>query len=225
MNLVAISDCHGHMPVVPKCDLILNAGDICPDFRGDRVLHQWQWLNRHYRDYLEALPAPMVSVWGNHDFVGERSEFANTLNLPWTLLQDSLIEIQGLRIYGSPWSKRFHNWAFMRDEEQLDVIFSRIPENLDVLIVHGPPYRSCDAITYANSPDEYCGSEALRNHILRAQPRLVLCGHIHENAKKEDYIGISRIVNVCSLTRGAYGRELDEVPYMEFEMNPIDGKV
>jgi Icc-related predicted phosphoesterase len=218
MKIVAISDCHGHMPVVPNCDLILNAGDICPDFRGDRVMYQWQWMNRHYRDYLDALPAPMVAVWGNHDFVGEPSEFANTLNLPWTLLQDRMVEIQGLRIYGSPWSKRFYDWAFMRNEKELDRIYSAIPEGLDILIVHGPPYDACDA----NYRGELCGSVALRRHIERAQPRLVLCGHIHESAKREDYIDVSRIVNVCSLTRDAHGRELDVVPYVEFDMNPID---
>lgn len=218
MRLVAISDCHGLMPVVPSCDLILNAGDICPDFRGDRVMYQWQWMNRHYRDYLTSLPAPMIAVWGNHDFIGDRSEFVNTMNLPWTLLQDRMIEVQGLRIYGSPWSLRFYDWAFMRNEQDLDRLYSQIPEGLDILIVHGPPYDACDA----NHRGDLCGSEALRRHIERAQPRLVLCGHIHESAKKESYIGVSRIVNVCSLIPQAYGRELDEVPYVAFDMNPLD---
>ena len=41
---------------------------------------------------------------------------------------------------------------------------------------------------------EHVGSEAIRRFVERAQPDLVLCGHIHES-RGVDEIGRSRIVN------------------------------
>jgi len=56
---------------------------------------------------------------------------------------------------------------------------------------HAPPARtSCDRLRAG----EHVGSEAIRSFVERAQPDLVLCGHIHES-RGVDEIGRSRIVN------------------------------
>lgn len=56
---------------------------------------------------------------------------------------------------------------------------------------HCPPYETaCDRLRTG----EPVGSPAIRAFVERAQPDLVLCGHIHES-RGEDTIGRSRIVN------------------------------
>ena len=55
-------------------------------------------------------------------------------------LEDSGIEIDGVRFWGSPWTPNFMDWAFMLDrDELLYQKWKAIPEHTDVLITHGPP--------------------------------------------------------------------------------------
>lgn len=180
MEIVAVADLHGHLPVIEPCDLLVLAGDICPNFSGrasDDQLRQAVWLGSKFRTWLEKVPAArVVAIWGNHDFVGERRQLVPP-DLPWTLLQDEAVTIDGLRFYGTPWTPTFFQWAFMRDEEELETSqYAKIPEGLDVLVAHGPPYGYCDQ-PHATLPR--CGSKALLQHVTRANPRLLICGHIH----------------------------------------------
>lgn len=98
MNIYAASDLHGNLLSVPRdADLIMLAGDICPDFRpyGSRGhgmvdkdgVQQAQWLDTEFRTWLEFHQVPVVAIWGNHDFVGEHPFLVP--KLPWTLLKDS----------------------------------------------------------------------------------------------------------------------------------------
>lgn len=195
----AVSDSHGELPEVPShIDLLLHAGDICPDWRANSAFMQAKWLDYHVRQWLdeEVGKIPMITTWGNHDWVG----MANIQpDLPWKVLVDKAVEVDGLKVYGTPWSKQFGNWAFMKEEGPLNSIFARIPEGLDVLVVHGPPFGHCDD----SAGGERLGSQALLKHIRRAQPAIVVCGHIHE-ARGDDTIEhangrITRVHNVSML--------------------------
>lgn len=65
---------------------------------------------------------------------------------------------------------------------------------------HSPPYATaCDRLR-SGAP---VGSPYLRAFVERAQPTLVLCGHIHES-RGEDTIGGSRIVNPGPAFAGHY---------------------
>lgn len=60
-----------------------------------------------------------------------------------------------------------------------------------VLLTHGPPYKTrLDRIF-----DGYCGNKSYREFIVKCKPVLAVSGHIHENFGKEDFIGITRIIN------------------------------
>lgn len=57
-----------------------------------------------------------------------------------TYLEDSGCEVLGYKIWGSPWSPTFFNWAFNLDiGEPLASKWELIPNDTEILITHGPP--------------------------------------------------------------------------------------
>jgi len=56
--------------------------------------------------------------------------------------------------------------------------------NLDILVCHQPPYGVLDKVTNPAAPKEWqgkhAGGKAILDYVLKAQPRYVFCGHIHE---------------------------------------------
>jgi hypothetical protein len=91
-------------------------------------------------------------------------------------LQDSGVEIEGFRIWGSPWQPEFQNWAFnLPRGEALRVKWEKIPRDLDILVTHTPPWEILDM----NGFGEPVGCEDLRAAINERPPRLHVFGHVH----------------------------------------------
>jgi Icc-related predicted phosphoesterase len=175
IRIVATSDLHGELPKIPPCDLLLLGGDICPD--GD-LLEQEEWLNTNFRPWLESIPArEVVAVAGNHDLIFENASYLIPKGLRWHYLQDKLIELDGLKIYGTPWQLSFWG-AFNLNEEGLAKRYQKIPQLIDIFISHGPPYGIQDEVLMGYSP-HHAGSTALRDKILEIKPKLFVYGHIH----------------------------------------------
>ncbi len=212
MKILATSDLHGTLPAIPPCDLLLIAGDICPLLSHD-VAYQAEWLSTTFHKWLCRVPArKVVSIAGNHDWAFQNAP-ESVPELPWTYLQDSGCEFEGLRIYGTPWTPEFNEWAFNATESELKSLFRRIPSGLDILLSHGPPYGFLDA----NAIGLQCGSIALRNAVVEKSPKAVVCGHIHEGFGCRQ-LGPTTIWNV-SLLDGAYraGRFPVEVAFPGLE--------
>ena len=72
MRIVALSDQHGFLPDIPACDLLIVAGDVCPDRFGPFMAvhdpHQQQaWFDSKIRPWMAAAPAtPFVA-----EFLGD----------------------------------------------------------------------------------------------------------------------------------------------------------
>merc|ERR1712060_764644 len=65
-----------------------------------------------------------------------------------TYLEDSVVEVCGYTIYGSPWQPEFCDWAFnLPKGEAMREKWAQIPENVDILITHGPALGYCDRNT------------------------------------------------------------------------------
>jgi hypothetical protein len=61
-----------------------------------------------------------------------------------TYLENSSVNVFGYNIFGSPNTIEFFDWAFEKNEEELDQIYSQIPENTDIVVTHGPAYEILD---------------------------------------------------------------------------------
>jgi hypothetical protein len=194
MRIAAISDLHGVLPVLPACDLLLIAGDVCP-IQDHRPEAQAVWLDGDFRRWLGQVPArQIIGIAGNHDFVFEQMPFLVPRDLPWTYLEDSGVVWEGLKIYGSPWQPWFLDWAFNAGPDELEAKWRLIPDDTDILLVHGPPRGYGDVTRQGNA----AGCPHLLHRILEVQPRLAVFGHIHEG-RGQWQLGPTKLANVTIL--------------------------
>ncbi len=170
MRLILGSDLHGYLPKhIPRGDVLILAGDILPadDAQG--------FVFRKLNPWLKNAPVKnIVLTWGNHDW----HALNDLVSVYYAIvLVEQSVEIGGIKIYGSPWSLPFRRWAWMAPESTLEKIYRDIPDDINIIISHSPPYGIRDEA----SDGRLCGSHSLLNR-MKALPelKLLVCGHIHE---------------------------------------------
>ena len=93
----------------------------------------------------------------------------------------------GAGIPTTPW-----DWSFDLSEEEAAKRLQDMPAALDLLILHSPPYGHCDV----SGQGEHLGSRAIADAIEAKQPRVAVCGHIHESWGAESRIGETQVINL-----------------------------
>lgn len=210
MRVCHISDTHGpkwHTRLeIPECDVLIHSGDI-----GGRttLLELTEFLI-----WFEKQPAKKkIWVAGNHDLVLDKKWASNIEKTNGTVMgmlakqyhEDAVNLIknydviylnakdyvyEGVKFWGSPVSPSFHreHWVFNMDRgAEIKKEWSKIPNDVNVLITHTPPHGILDKIQekYKQTVDEdiHRGCEDLMGVIKKRLHALKLhCfGHIHEN--------------------------------------------
>lgn len=176
--LACISDTHQHHKklFIEPCDILIHAGDFTYHGENKECLK--------FLDWYSTMPAKhKVLICGNHEVVISQQIY---LLEEWCkerdihLLQNSDVTLEGLKIWGSPYSVRFGNWAYGLPEDELATIYQNIPKDIDVLVTHGPAWGCLDTVLRG----ERVGSTALKDVLdegTLSKLRLHVVGHIHES--------------------------------------------
>lgn len=195
MRLICISDTHNQHEALklPEGDVLIHAGDFTGMGRAPEVEAFAKWFGAQPHKHK-------ILIAGNHDWLFERD---NEQARAWLMrhcpkvifLQDSGIEIEGVKFWGSPWTPFFLNWAFnLKRGLPLAEKWSMIPSDTHVLITHGPTHGILDLTRHGKN----VGCEDLRDALeKRLRPKLHVFGHIHEGYGTYTRNG-TKYVNACS---------------------------
>lgn len=191
VKIVAMSDSHNayNKLIIPPCDILIDTGDYSSKGYKHEVENFYKWLNKQEANHI-------ISVQGNHELGWEANEeefkkIALEKCPAVHLLKNESINIEGINIWGSPYTPYFFNWAYNagRNQKEADFykkplikdIWDKIPENTDVLLTHGPPYEILDELVYVDGTPkgQFVGCEELLKRIKEVKPDLHLFGHVH----------------------------------------------
>lgn len=177
-RLICLSDTHRKEQLVdlPHGDIFIHAGDfdIYNEWHFDKLLFWFNLISAKYKH--------IVWIAGNHDryFQGKFIQEIQK-ELPYNVhyLMNSMVTLEGIKIWGSPYTPVFGNWAFMAFLDELKGIWKSIPEDTDIIVTHGQPFGINDQVRGISQ-----GCPGLRDRIKKIKPKYYIGGHIHEHGGK-----------------------------------------
>ena len=215
LRIIHVSDTHTYhdlLKIPSGIDMIIHSGDCS----NPRDPYNNEPEVRDFIDWYKELPIKYkIYVAGNHDTSIEKKlvtkkdfEEAGII-----YLENESVTIEGIKIFGSPHTPNFGNWAFMKERTKLERFWRlAIDEDLDIVVTHGPPRGILDKSYDKNHYMESCGDKSLLNRILEVQPAYCLFGHIH-NCKDIINAGVQKL-SICDtwfsngsvVTDGRFGK-------------------
>ena len=200
MRIYAVSDIHGRRERILKIqenvskhqpDVLVVAGDIA-SYRGHRFV-----LSR-----LNELGMPVLAVRGNSDWPSVDRVLASLQRTQSLHLQEAVLK--GVRFTGVsgtipvPFRTRLR-WI---EKPVLERMLSFVKAH-SILVTHPPPWGTLDEVLGRF----HAGCMGLRAIVLKQQPRMLICGHIHERPGTAR-LGKTLVVN-CNMGRTSAGAMID----------------
>lgn len=176
IKICVISDTHeAHRQLtLEQSDLLIHCGDATFYGDPDKFADFLEW-------FAEQPATHKLYVPGNHDMIFERNP-----SLVSSLLADhpsircligDEINLFGLHIYGEPSTIRCGRWAFGYPEGTGHLRWNKIPDDVELLITHQPPFGIMDKLDHVES----IGCPELWGRVKQLKAlKLHVFGHIHE---------------------------------------------
>jgi Icc-related predicted phosphoesterase len=189
MRLLAFSDLHVDIDQAERladastdADVVVGVGDFASVHSGlEETIGA-----------LSSIAKPAVLVPGNNETEDALREACEGWESA-VVLHGQRADIDGVAFFGlgagvpvTPW-----DWSFDLTEEEAAQMLAGCPEGC-VLVVHSPPRGHVDT----SSSGEHLGSAAVLEAIKRKEPRVALCGHIHEAWGSRSQIGPTEVINL-----------------------------
>ena len=203
MKICAFSDTHGEHHKIAissdeKIDLMIFAGDFaCTQDELELI---------EFLDWFSNFPSKhKIFVAGNHDLQFEDNfEYSKEMCQQRDIiyLQDEAVNIEGLKVYGSPWTPIFRDTKSFKKEafgQELNKIWDKIPHDLDILITHGAPYEILDLLPAENNASVNAGDKLLLDKIKKVKPKIHVFGHCHLSGGDERNSQLTRFFNVSGI--------------------------
>jgi Icc-related predicted phosphoesterase len=190
MRILAFSDLHRDLDqaaalteMAAEADVVIGAGDFASVHEGlDETISA-----------LAGIETPAVLVPGNNERDADLRASAGRLWPSATVLHGESAEIDGETFFGvgggiptTPWG-----WSYDLDEEEAATALADLPAGA-VLVVHSPPKGLCDS----SGDGMHLGSTAILEAIQDKQPKLAVCGHIHEAWGQTVQTGDTEVINL-----------------------------
>jgi Icc-related predicted phosphoesterase len=189
VRILAFSDLHRDTDQAARlvemstgADVVVAAGDFASVHRGlEETI-----------DALRPIERPAILVPGNN----ETEEALREACAGWdaaTVLHGAGETLDGVPFYGlgagvpvTPW-----DWSFDLDEARAADMLAELPADA-ILVVHSPPKGHVDRDGSGRS----LGSSSILAAIEERQPRVAVCGHIHDSWGEESNVGSTRVLNL-----------------------------
>jgi Icc-related predicted phosphoesterase len=196
MRIYAVADIHNrpnrlaliHDKIVKtQADILIVAGDITSCFKPAPVVSR-----------LNDMPVPVLVVRGNSDPPWIEKLFKNHSNISSLHLTKTTIKGIGFTGVSGTVPVPFRSRICFNEKPVLEKISQLLTKD-DVLVAHPPPFGILDRVLGMF----HAGCRSLYNIIVEKQPRLFICGHIHENLGTA-FISKTLVVN-CSIGKTGAG--------------------
>ncbi|MGZ5231283.1 MAG: metallophosphatase domain-containing protein [Burkholderiales bacterium] len=185
IRFVCVSDTHSKLDkvAIPDGDVLVHTGDLSRVGAVNDLAEQFKLLNKMPHEHI-------VAIAGNHDHglqhIPDLAKLYGRRYPRVRYLDSTSAEVAGVKLWGSPWTPWFLDWAFNfprgdAGEQEATLHYAGIPDDTQLLITHGPPRGVLDQLDERGSePFAHVGSIALRKRI-DSLPRLRahVFWHIH----------------------------------------------